>query len=182
LLSEKLVGKSHVLRSLMQFAYQHGWADSTVVTSYQGRPVSNLRNFRGMTSCMLHQINTRANNSRRSNAISKTNLLSNFAKLVLDMTDECSLTSANACNKQAHRGLCNRDIFGSPFGRLHKILCMDQLQHTHVGGRPLRYGEANSLQQAYLAVRQRENAPAQHKLLKIVVGTSLFQQYTICSR
>jgi hypothetical protein len=29
------VGKSHVLRSLMWFAYHHGWADSTVVTSYQ---------------------------------------------------------------------------------------------------------------------------------------------------
>ena len=30
----------------------------------------------------------------------------------------------------------------------------------------------------YLAVRQRENAPAQHKLLGIDVGTSLFQQIT----
>ena len=40
------------------------------------------------------------------------------------------------------------------------------------------YGEANSVNQAYLAVRQRENAPAQHKLLGIVVGTSLFQQFT----
>ena len=29
------VGKSHVLRSLMWFAYHHGWADSTMVTSYQ---------------------------------------------------------------------------------------------------------------------------------------------------
>ncbi len=37
------VGKSYVLRSLMLFAYHRGWADSTVVTSYQGRPVSNLR-------------------------------------------------------------------------------------------------------------------------------------------
>jgi hypothetical protein len=55
---------------------------------------------------------------------------------------------------------------------------MDPLQHTHVGGGPLRYGEANSVQQAYLAVRQRNNAPAQHKLLGIVVGTSLFQQFT----
>jgi hypothetical protein len=32
---EARVGKSHVLLSLMWFVYQHGWADSTVVTSYQ---------------------------------------------------------------------------------------------------------------------------------------------------
>jgi hypothetical protein len=130
---------------------------------------------------MLHQINARANNSGRSNAISKTNLMNNFAKLVVDITDECSLTSANhfdACNKQARRGLCNRDIIDSPFGGLHKILCMDPLQHTPVGGGPLWYWEANSVQQAYLAVRQRENALAQHKLLGMVVGTSLFQQFT----
>jgi hypothetical protein len=55
---------------------------------------------------------------------------------------------------------------------------MDPLQHTHVGGGPLRYGEANSIQQAYLAVRQRENALAQHKLLGIDARTSLFQQFT----
>jgi hypothetical protein len=74
---------------------------------------------------MLHHINARANNSRRSNAISKTNLMNKFAKLVLDMTDECSLTSADhfdACSNQAHRGFCNRDIIDSPFGGLHKIL------------------------------------------------------------
>ncbi len=60
-----------------------------------------------MTSCMLHQINARVNNSGRSNAISKTNLMDNFAKIVLDITDECSLTSADrfdACCKQAHGG------------------------------------------------------------------------------
>jgi hypothetical protein len=38
------VGKSHFLRSMMWFGNQHGWADSTIVTSYQGRLVSNLRN------------------------------------------------------------------------------------------------------------------------------------------
>ena len=43
----------------------------------------------------------------------------------------------------------------------------------------LWYGEANSVQQAYLAVRQRDNAPAQHKLLGIAAGTTLFQQFTI---
>ena len=108
-------------------------------------------------------------------------MINNFARLVLDITDECSLTSADhfdACNKQAHRGLCNRDIIDSPFGGLHKILCMDPLQHTPRGGGPLWYGEANSVQQAYLAVRQRENAPAQHKLLGIAFGTSLFPQFT----
>ena len=108
---------------------------------------------------MLHQINARANNSGRSYANSKTNLMNNFAKLVLDITDECSLTSADhfdACSKQAHQGLCTRDIFDSPFGGLHKILCMDPLQHTPVSGGPLWYVEANSVQQAYLAVRQRE--------------------------
>ena len=72
--------------------------------------------------------------------------MNNFAKRVLDITDECSLTSADhfdACIKQAHRGLCNRDISDSPFGGMHKILCMDPSQHTHVGGGPLWYGEAN---------------------------------------
>ena len=81
----------------------------------------------------------------------------------------------HAESKHTERGLCNRDIIDSPFGGLHTILCMDQLQHTHVGGGPLLYGEANSVQQAYLAVRQRENAPAQHKLLEIAARTSLFQ-------
>ena len=75
IVGEAGVGKSHVLRSLTWFAYQHGWADSTMVTSYP--------------SCVLHQINARANNSGRSNAISKTNLMNNFAKLVLDIADEC---------------------------------------------------------------------------------------------
>ena len=126
----------------MWFVHHHGWADSTVVASYQGRPVSNLRNpaVRGMTSCMLHQKKARANNARRSNAICKTNLMNNFVKLVLDITNECSLTSVDhfdACSKQSHRGLCNRDIIDSPFGGLHKILCMDPLQHTLVGGGPL---------------------------------------------
>jgi hypothetical protein len=64
----------------MWFAYQPRWADSTVVTSYLGRPVSSLWNLavHGMTSCMLHQINARANNLGRSNAISKTILRTNY--------------------------------------------------------------------------------------------------------
>jgi hypothetical protein len=130
---------------------------------------------------MMHRINTRANNSGRSNAIGKTNLMNNFAKLVLDITDDCSLTSVDhfdACNKQAHQGLGNRDIIDSLFGGLHKILCMDPLQHTHVGGGSFWHGEANSAQQAYLVVRQRENTPAQHKLLGIAAGTASFQQFT----
>ncbi len=82
--------------------------------------------------------------------------MNNFAKLVLDIADECSLTSTDqfdACNKQAHRGLYNRDIIDSPFGRLHEIHCMDPIQHTPVGGGPLWYGKSNSEQQAYLVVR-----------------------------
>jgi len=55
---------------------------------------------------------------------------------------------------------------------------MNPLQHTHVGGGPLWYGEANSVQQAYLAIRQPENAHAQHQLLGIAAETSLFQQFT----
>jgi len=76
----------------------------------------------------------------------KINLMNNVAKLILDITDECSLTSVDhlyACNKQAHRGLCNINIIDSPFGGLNKILCMDSLQHTPVGGGPLWHGEAN---------------------------------------
>jgi len=96
--------------------------------------------------------------SREFNAISKTNLMNNFAKLamllnrvtdeLICVTDECSLFSDDhfdACNKQAHRGICNRDITDSPFGGVHKIRCMDPLQHTPVGGGPLWYGEANSV-------------------------------------
>jgi hypothetical protein len=52
---------------------------------------------------------------------------------------------------------------------------MDPLQHTPVGGGPLMYWEANLVQQAYHAVRQRENAPAQHKFLGIIARTSMFQ-------
>ena len=61
-----------------------------------------------------------------------------FAKLILDITDKWSLTSVDhfACNKQAHRGLCNIDIIDSPLDGVHTILCMDPLQHTLVGGGP----------------------------------------------
>ena len=52
-------------------------------------------------------------------------------------------------------------MIDSPFGGVHTILCMDQLKDTPVGGGSLWYGEANSVQQAYLADRQRDNAPAQ---------------------
>jgi len=66
IVGEAGVGKSYVLRSLMWFTYQHGWVDSTVVTSYQGRPVSNLQYpaVRDMTSCMLHHINACAKKIR----------------------------------------------------------------------------------------------------------------------
>ncbi len=90
---------------------------------------------------MSRQINTRTKNLGRTNAISKTTWMNNFAKLVLYITDECSVTLANhfdACNKQAHRDLCNRDIIDSSFGGLHTILCMEPLlQYTPVGGGPL---------------------------------------------
>ena len=94
IVGEARVDKSHVLRSIMSFTFQHGWADSTVVTSYQARLVSNLRNpvVRGMTSCMLHFKKTLTNTSGRSNATSKTILMNNFAKLIFDISDECSLT------------------------------------------------------------------------------------------
>jgi hypothetical protein len=54
IVGEAGISKSYVLRSLMWFAFQHRWADSTIVTSHQGRPVSNLRNsvVRAMTNCM----------------------------------------------------------------------------------------------------------------------------------
>jgi hypothetical protein len=94
---------------------------------------------------MLHQINTHTKISGIVNAISKTNLMNNSAKLALDITNECSLTSADpfdACNKQTQRGLCNRYRIHSPFGGVHKILCMDPLQQKPVDGEPLCYGEA----------------------------------------
>jgi hypothetical protein len=99
----------------MWVAFQHGLAESTVVTSYQGRSASNIRNpdGRGIPSCMLYKKHTRTHNSGGTNVVSKNNLINNFAKLVLNITDECSLTSAHnfdACNKKAHRGLCTRDI------------------------------------------------------------------------
>jgi len=96
----------------------------TFVTWHQGRPVSNLRNHvnRGITICMLHQINTRTNHFGRTNVVRKTKLLNNVAKLILDIIHECSLTPTghfDACNKQAHRGLCNRDIIDYPFSGVH---------------------------------------------------------------
>jgi hypothetical protein len=63
--------------------------------------------------------------------------MNNFAKLVLDIFDEFSLTSADhfdACSKHAHRGIFDINIIDSPFGGLQKILCMDPLQHTLVSG------------------------------------------------
>jgi hypothetical protein len=71
---------------------------------------------------MLHQINTRTNNFGRTNATSQTNLINNFAKLVLDRIDECSLNSADhfdARNKHAHRGLFIRYVIDYPLGELH---------------------------------------------------------------
>ena len=47
-----------------------------------------------------------------------------------------------------------------------------------MGDGPLWYGEANSIQQSYLAARQRDNAPGHNKLLRIVAGTTLFQKFT----
>ena len=108
--------------------------------------------------------------------------MNNFTKLGLDITNEYSLTldgHFDAYDKQAHRGMCNRDIIDSSFGGVHNNLCMDPLQHTPVGGGSLWYGEANSVQQAYLEVRRRDTAPAQNKLLGIVAGTTLFEQFTI---
>ena len=64
----------------MWFAFQHGWAESTILTIYQGRPVSNIRNHavRGMIICMLHQISTRTKNSGRTKTINKTKLMNIF--------------------------------------------------------------------------------------------------------
>jgi hypothetical protein len=89
---------------------------------------------------MLHQINTRTHNSERANAISRTILMDTFAKLVLHVIQECSLTSAeyvDEYSKQAHRDLCKRDFIDFPSGARHKIICMGSLQRTPVGGGPL---------------------------------------------
>ncbi len=54
--------------------------------------------------------------------------MNNFAKLVLDITDECSLTSADhfdACSKQAYRGLCNRELI------LHSVDCIKYFAWIH---------------------------------------------------
>ena len=56
---------------------------------------------------------------------------------------------------------------------------MNPLHHTPVGGGPLWYGEAKSVQQVYLAFRQRDNAPAQNKLFGIAASTSLSKKFTI---
>ena len=99
-----------------------------------------------MTSCMSHQINTRTINSGGANVVIKTNMINIFSKLVLDITNECLLSSVDnfdACNKQTHQGLCYRAIIDSPFERVHKIICMCPLQHTCVGGGSLWCGEAN---------------------------------------
>jgi hypothetical protein len=68
IVGEAGVDKSYVQRSLMWFSFQHGWAESIVITLHQGRPVLNYSNlvFRGMTSCMLHELNARTNNSEKN--------------------------------------------------------------------------------------------------------------------
>jgi hypothetical protein len=76
--------------------------------------------------------------------------------------------------QQAHRGLCSRDIIDSPFNEVHKIICMEPLQHTPVSVGPIWYGEANSVQQAYFVVRQRDNAPAQNKPLCVAAAHRWF--------
>ena len=86
---------------------------------------------RGITSYLYVTSNKYSyKNSGRTNAISKTNLMNNFAKLLLDITEEGSLNSVDhfdACNKQSHRGLCYRNIIDSPLGVVRKYLCMDPL-------------------------------------------------------
>ena len=48
-----------------------------------------------------------------------------------------------------------------------------------MGGGPLWCGdEANLVQQAFLAVRQRNNAPAHNKLFRCAARTTLFPQFT----
>jgi ABC-type phosphate/phosphonate transport system ATPase subunit len=49
IVGEAGVGKSHVLRSLIWFAYQHGWVDSKVVRKKERNPLQR-RHVKGIGS------------------------------------------------------------------------------------------------------------------------------------
>ena len=155
-----------------------------ILSSYQGRPVANLKNpaVKGMTSCMLYQVDgmhdNRANKSQKARKALEENLL----RVALDITDEASLHSAShleACSNQAQAGLTDRKVEGAAFGGLNRLLVMDHLQHTAVTGGAMWYGMASSVAQAYSAHHRDKNSPSVAELPRIAAGTQLFEQFDV---
>ena len=182
IVGEAGTGKSRVIRAVCWMVHQYGIADWLVLSSHQGRPVANLRNpaVRGMTSSVLHKIDSRHGNKPAHTNISKTALSDNFARLGMVMTDEASLSSADhmaVCSTQAIRGLADRADPDAPFGGLNQVLVFDHLQHTPVKNGSLWYGQASSVAQAWAATSHSNDAPAQDRLENIAAGTAIIQQF-----
>ena len=182
LVGEAGVGKSRVIRAISWFAHQHGLARNVILSSYQGRPVANLKNpaVRGMTSCMLYQIDGMHQNRANMSQKAKKQLEQNLLRIALDITDEASLTSADhfeACDRQAQAGLSDRAVPGCVFGGLNRLLVLDHLQHTAVTGGALWYGMSSSIAQAWSAHHRDKNTPSAMELPRVAAGTQLFRQF-----
>ena len=183
IVGEAGTGKSRVIRAICWMTHQYRIADWLVLTSFQGRPVANLRNpaVRGMTSSVLHKVDSRHGEKAYHTAAARTTLSENFAKLAMVITDEASLTSSDhlaVCNKQAILGLGpNRADPDAPFGGLNQILVFDHLQHTPVKSGSLWYGQASSVAQAWAAMSHSQTAPAQDRLENIAAGTAIIRQF-----
>ena len=171
------VGKSQVLRCFMWFANQHGRAEQLVVTSFQGRPVANLRNpaVKGLTSSQLACINPRSGNKPRSGNAATNRLQQNYGPLVCDINDETFLNGAehfDSCNRQARTGLANRAASpGVPFGGLIKVNAGDVLQHKPITDKPLYFGASKSIFQSC------EQMTGYGNLRKASAGISAYKQF-----
>ena len=183
IVGEAGTGKSRVIRAVCWMAHQHRMADWLFLSSHQGRPVANLRNpaVRGMTSSVLHKIDSRHGDKPSRTSASRTTLTEHFAKLGMTITDEASLTAADhyaVCGKQAILGLGpNRADPDAPFGGLNQVLVFDHLQHTPVKNGSLWYGQASSVAQAWAATSHSSTAPSQDRLENIAAGTAIIQQF-----
>ena len=170
-------GKSQVIKCFMWFVQQHGLADEVVATSFQGRPVANLRNpaVRCVTSSMLFNVNSRAGNTITRNNHSVNRMQRDFQFLASVIQDESFLTCAehfDACNRQSSVALASRAAPAAPFGGLDVILAGDVLQHKPVKGLPLFFGASTSRIQHLANVRM-----SPHAKNRAAAGGAVYDQF-----
>ena len=186
IIGEAGVGKSHLIRAICWFAHQHDREADLVLTSFQGRPVSRLRNpaVRGQTTSTLYQVNSREGHSAREEQRNIENLQTACKGLCMEIQDEFSLTGADhfsTCSAQAVKGLSHRAIRGLPFGGLHKIMVGDPMQHTPVDSKPLWFGQASGPAQAAIANMQSQFQFHTRRIDNVMAGVALFRQFTTVS-